>query len=118
MKLNSKTMSAKEEYLKTSKEKIDNMPIEQLREYCWTIDRLAQTYFEAWQKAETITIKKEFQLSDEELTKRGKKLDKADEKEETESRDSLLRWLAFTIGLPRELSIPIVEHIHKFYKTK
>jgi hypothetical protein len=57
-------------------------------------------------------------LSDEELTKRGKKLDKADEKEETESRDSLLRWLAFTIGLPRELSIPIVEHIHKFYKTK
>jgi hypothetical protein len=42
-------MSAKEEYLK---EKIDNMPIEELREYCWTIDRLAQTYFEAWQKAE------------------------------------------------------------------
>lgn len=45
-------MSPKEEYLKTAKEKIDNMPIERLREYCWTIDRLAQTYFEAWQKAE------------------------------------------------------------------
>jgi hypothetical protein len=45
-------MSPKEEYLKTAKEKIDNMPIEELREYCWKIDRLAQTYFEAWQKAE------------------------------------------------------------------
>ncbi len=45
-------MSAKEEYLKISREKIDNMPIEQLREYCWKIDRNAQTYFEAWQRAE------------------------------------------------------------------
>ena len=28
------------------------MPIERLREYCWKIDRNAQTYFEAWQRAE------------------------------------------------------------------
>lgn len=45
-------MSAKEEYLKHVKYNIDNMPIERLREYCWKIDRNAQTYFEAWQKAE------------------------------------------------------------------
>ena len=55
-------MSAKEEYLKSAKEKIDSMPIEQLREYCWTIDRLAQTYFEAWQRAEERIIQLERDL--------------------------------------------------------
>jgi len=42
----------KEKYLKEAKAKIDAMSIEKLREYCWKIDRNAQTYFEAWQKAE------------------------------------------------------------------
>lgn len=45
-------MSAKEEYLKTVKDKIDNMPIELLRKYCWNIERNSQVYFEAWHKAE------------------------------------------------------------------
>ncbi len=63
-----------------------------------------------------IKIKKEFELTEEQLLEKGKQLDKADEDENTESRKSMLMWLGFTMGLPRELSFPIVEHIHKFYR--
>ena len=52
----------KEEYLRKEKQKIDNMPIEQLREYCWAIDRNAQVYFKAWQDAEEKIKELEMQL--------------------------------------------------------
>ena len=65
-----------------------------------------------------IEVKKEFELSDEEAMDRIKKLAEADEKENSESRESTMMWLGFHMGLPRELTIPITEHIHKFFKSK
>ena len=65
-----------------------------------------------------IEIKKEFELSNDEAMRRIKNLKEDDTKESTESRESLMMYLGFTIGLPRELTIPITEHIHKFMKEK
>lgn len=53
----------KEKYLEKAKAEIDKMPIEQLREYCWRIDRNAQTYFKAWQKAEEKIQELEIEIS-------------------------------------------------------
>jgi hypothetical protein len=53
----------KEKYLKKLRDDIDKMPIEQLREYCWRLDRNAQTYFENWQLAEEKIIELEIKLS-------------------------------------------------------
>lgn len=67
----------------------------------------------------TIDIKPEFILSDDEISSRIKELENADSLEGSESRESLMMFLGYKMGLPKELIIPITEHIFKhcvYYK--
>lgn len=57
-------------------------------------------------------------MYNKEIDNRIKKFERKDEEENSEKRLSLLMWLGYTMKLPREVSIPIVEHISEFYMKK
>lgn len=83
-------------------------------EFAEGIEENDREIFEAIAKG----IKPSESSSGEDLTLRIKKLEDDDANEKTESRESLMMYLGFTMGLPRELAIPITEHVHKFYTVK
>ncbi len=45
-------------------------------------------------------------------------LKEADEEENSESRESLIMWLGYSMKLPHEVAVTITEHIHAFWVNK